>query len=104
MIRADSDFKTKSKNFDYKWLFNKVKTIVLGLDAKVNLRVSLYDVVFNYILLKQQSHKSNDGYLTRFKSMVQTLKIAGGEHVLISPVLLRKSIANATAAELNAEK
>ena len=36
--------------------------------------------------------------------MIQTLKIARGEHVLISPVLLGKVIANATVAELHAEK
>ena len=104
VIRADSDFETKSKIFDYKWLFDKVKTIVSGLDTKVNLCVSLHDVVLNYIILNQQSHESNDGYLMRIKSMIKTLKITGGEHVLISPVLLGKVIANATVAELHAEK
>ena len=94
MLRADSEFELKSKTLDHKWLFEKVKTIVSGLDTKVNLRVSLHDVMFNFILLKQQQHETNDAYLTRFKSMIETLKIAGGEHVLISPVLLGKTIEN----------
>ena len=104
MLRADSEFELKSKTLDHKWLFEKVKTIVSGLDTKVNLRVSLHDVMFNFILLKQQQHETNDAYLTRFKSMIETLKIAGGEHVLISPVLLGKTIENATPTEIKAEK
>ena len=52
MIKADSEFETKSKAFNYAWLFEKVKAIVSGLDTKVNLRVSLHDVIFNFMLLK----------------------------------------------------
>ena len=61
-------------------------------------------VKVNFILLKQQQHETNDTYLTRFKSMIETLKIAGGEHVLVSPILLEKTIANTSAAEIRAEK
>lgn len=104
MLRADSEFEMKSKALDHEWLFEKVKIIVSGLDTKVNLRVSLHDVMFNFILLKQQQHETNDTYLTRFMSMIETLKIAGGEHVLVSPILLEKTIANASAAEIRAEK
>ena len=104
MLRADSEFEEKSRVFDHEWLFEKVKIIVSGLDTKVNLRVSLHDVMFNFILLKQQQHEANDAYLTRFKSMIETLKIAGGEHVLVSPVLLGQAIEYASKAELNEEK
>ena len=44
MIRTDSEYEEKAKTFDYAWLLQKVKTIVPGLDTKVNLRVSLHDV------------------------------------------------------------
>ena len=52
VLKADTDFEGKLKVFDYKWLLNKVKTIVSGLDTKVNLHVSLPDVIFTFILLK----------------------------------------------------
>ena len=78
--------------------------IVSGLDTKVNLRVSLHDVVINYILLKQFSNKSNEAYHTRFKSIVDTLKIAGGRYILISLVMLGMSIDAATALKLCEEK
>ena len=52
----------------------KIKTIVSGVDTKINLRVYLYISILDYMLLKQYSNKSNDAYLTSFKSMVDTLK------------------------------
>ena len=104
MLKADEDYEEKSKEFDYAWILEKVKMIVSGLDTKVNLRVSLHDAISNYMLIKQQPHETNDAYLTRFKSMVGTLKIAGGEHILVSSVMLKKKISDATKQEINDEK
>ena len=47
----------------------------------------MHSAMMSFILMKQHDNKANDAYLTRFKSMVQTLKIAGGEHVLVSKVM-----------------
>ena len=52
--------------------------IVSGLDTNVNLQVLLHAAMLNYMLLKQFPNETNDAYLTRFKSMIETLKIAGG--------------------------
>ena len=54
MLKEDTEYEGKSKIFDYKWLLDKVKTVVSGLDTKVNLRVFLHDVMFDFILLKQK--------------------------------------------------
>ena len=75
---------SKSNTFDHAWIIEKVKTIVLGLDTKVNKRVSMHSAMMSFMLMKQYDNEANDAYLTRFKSMVKTLKIAGGEHVLVS--------------------
>ena len=77
--------------------------IVLGLDTNVNLRVSLHDAISNYMLIKQQPYETNEAYLTRFKSMVGTLKIADGEHILASNVMLKKMNSDATKQEINDE-
>ena len=53
--------------------------IVSGIVTNVNLRVSLHDVLINFMLLKQFGNESNEAYHTRFKSIVETLKIAGGD-------------------------
>ena len=104
MLKADEEYEEKSKDFDHAWLFKKIKIIVSGLDTKVNLRVSLHDTMTNFFLLKQQAHESNDAYLTRFKSMIETLKIAGGNHILVSETLVKKEISNATLTEINVER
>ena len=78
--------------------------IVSGLDTKVNVRVSLHAAMLNYMLMKQYSNKSNDTYLMRFRSMVETLKLTGGEHILVSKTLLGKKTETANKAEFNAEK
>ena len=78
MVRTDSEHEQKAEIFDHDWLLQKVKTIVSGLGTKLNLRVSLHDVVVNFMLLKQFVNESNEAHHTRFKSMVETLKITGG--------------------------
>ena len=84
MLKADNEYEDESKKFDYKWLFKKVKSIVSGLDTKVNLRVSLHAEMLSFINMRQGEYETNDIYLTRFKSVVETLKLAGGKHILVS--------------------
>ena len=104
MLKTYDDYESKSLIFDHEWLFKKVKMIVSGLDTKVNLRVSLHAAVLNYMLMKQYPNETNDTYLTRFRSMIETLKLAGGEHILVSEMLLGKKIENASGAEIYEEK
>ena len=75
MLKADEEYEVKSIDFDYVWILEKAKMIVSGLDTKVNLRVSLHDAISNYMLIKQYPYETNEGNLTRFKSMVGTLKL-----------------------------
>mmetsp|Transcript_11443 Transcript_11443/g.16184 ORF Transcript_11443/g.16184 Transcript_11443/m.16184 type:complete len:134 (-) Transcript_11443:1703-2104(-) len=88
MLKGDSEYEARSKTFDYEWLFKKVKTIVSGLDTKVNLRVSLHAAMLNFLNIRQGENETNDDFLTRFKSMAETLKIAGGEHIFTSKEML----------------
>ena len=104
MLKTDEDYEAKSTIFDHRWLFKKVKMIVSGLDTKVNLRVSLHTAMLNYMLMKQYPNETNDTYLTRFRLMTETLKLAGGGHILVSETLLEKKIEDATPSEIDAEK
>jgi hypothetical protein len=55
--------------------------------------------------MRQYDNETNDDYLTRFKSMVETLILAGGEHILVSKELIGKDdLSLATKEELNEEK
>lgn len=64
----------------------------------------MHSALTNFVLLKQFPNKTNDVYLTKFKSMVQTLILAGGEHVLVSAKMIEKPLGTATIDEINEEK
>ena len=104
MLKTDHEHESKSRSFDHGWFFKKVKMIASGLDTKVNVRVSLHVAMLNYMLMKQHPNETNDACLTRFRSMTKTLKLAGGEHVLVRETLLAKKVEEETGSEINAEK
>ena len=101
MFKGDKDYEEKSKVKECGWILIKVKTITSGLDMKVNLRVLLHAALLNFMLLRQFNDEANDAYLTRFKSMIKTLKIAGGEYGLVSPTLMGKTINTVRSDEVN---
>ena len=105
MLKADSEYDEKSRVFDYEWLFKKVKSIVSGLDTKVNLRVSLHASMLNFLTMRQGESETNDDCLTRFKSSTETLKLAGGEHIFVSKEMLKvDDLSSMTKKERDAEK
>ena len=104
ILKANEDYETKSENFDYVWIFLEVKLIVSGLDTKTNPRVSMHNTMTNYFLFKQHPYESNNSYLARFKLMVETLKIAFGDYILVSKTMLKLDIDKATKQEIDAER
>ena len=50
ILKADEEYEEKLEDFDYEWIFEKVKLIVSGLDTKVNPRVSMHDAMTNYFM------------------------------------------------------
>lgn len=75
-----------------------------GLDTKVNLRVSLLTDIMNLTLLKQQTNETNEAYHTKFKSMIEPLKITGGEHLLASPMMIGMELDKVTNIQIREEK
>ena len=53
-----------------------------GLDTKVNLRVSLHTAITNFMNMKQWQNETNNNHLIKLKSMIGTLKLAGGEEMM----------------------
>ena len=105
MLKADTNYEEKSRVFDYEWLLKKVKSIVSGLDTKVNLRVSLHGAMLKFLTMKQGENEMNDNYLTRFKLWAEILKLAGGEHIFVSKEMLGiDDLGSATDKQKNAEK
>ena len=70
-----------------------------GLDTKVNLRVSLHTAITNFMNMKQWQNETNNNYLIKFKSMIGTLKLAEGEHILVSKEMIGKGDLHSTTKE-----
>jgi len=77
------------------------KTIISGTDTKTNLRVHASMMLF--LNNKQQQKEENDTHLKCFKSNVETLKIAGGNHMLVSPEMTGKTLTVANTKEVTEE-
>ena len=56
------------------------------------------------MLIKQFGNAENEACYTRFKSVVETLKITGGEHILIIPMILWTELDKATFLQLREGK
>ena len=68
----------------------------------MKMRVSLIVAIANFINIKQWENETNEDHLTRFKSMFETLKLAGGHHVLVSKEMVGKhDLSSATKEETN---
>ena len=104
MQEVDKEFKTKSKIFDNAWIIEKVKTIVIVMDTKVNKMVTMHSAITSFMMLKQYDYEANDAYLKRFKSIVQTLKMVGEENMLVDKMMLGKEVADSTDNEIDSEQ
>ena len=104
MMKENKDYNHKSKYFNCKWILLKAKTIVSGLDTKTNLQVSLHTAILNFMLMKKYDGELNYTYLTRFKSMISTLKIADGDHIFVSKEMIKRELKDTTNDKINEER
>ena len=81
-----------------------MKVIVLGLDTKINKRVTMHSAIMSFMLMKQCDNETSASCLTCFKSMVRDLTIAGGAHAFLSKTVLNKDLNYATDDEIENEK
>ena len=53
IINGYSEYKNKSKQYDCQWLLHKGKSIVSGLDTKVNKMVLMHGTIFSFLKIWQ---------------------------------------------------
>ena len=95
VIKADEDYELKNALFDCIWLLEKVKLILAGVDSRANKYCTLIQALTYFCLTKQGANESNDSYRKRIDAATLTLSLAGGEHMLYSPILIEAKIPNA---------
>ena len=82
VIKGDDNFDIRHRRRDVVWLLTQIKTVSAGIDNKSNRYKNLYGALLQLLTMRQGENESNDKYLTRFKSNIQTTELAGGKDFL----------------------
>jgi len=91
-LKSDNDYNNKSAVFDAKWLLDKLKILMAGVDPKANAAHTLHKQVLTFFNTRQGQNESYDNYLVRFNSRVRVLEMSGGKHIFVSKNVLDKEI------------
>ena len=83
VLKGNGDFELKHKKRDVLWLFGQIKIVTAGIDTKSNRYKNLQTALMHLLTMRQGEIESNDKFLTRFKSNVQTVELAGGRQYLV---------------------
>ena len=88
VIKGENDYRIKASSHDLFWLLREIKKVNSGVDVKANAHMTLFDALLNLLNMRQQSNESNDHYVERSNSNVQTLDLAKGGHIFCSHELV----------------
>ena len=98
VIKSSTDYEEKDLEFDCIWLLQKVKMTSAEMDERNNIHYTLTTAIKQAFNVRQRENETNEGFRKRFESQILTLHLVGGEHILVSPEILKKSI-QGTASE-----
>ena len=75
------EYEDKSSECDVIWLLEQLKLVTSGIDKTTDKYGNLIKTIMTLFTMRQGDTESNDGFLRRFKSNVQSFELAGGEHL-----------------------
>ncbi len=84
VIKGLPDFLLRSTKYDVEWLLKQLKVVSNGIDCKSNVYVQLQISISALINIRQYANESNDAYLRRFNSAVDTVELCGGNHIFFT--------------------
>ena len=88
LVKAKSDYETKSTKFDIVWLLEKVKLISAGVDRLSNKHAILIKFPTSLCNTKQGANESNDSYRKHINAYALTQFLTNGKYVMCSPELI----------------
>jgi len=102
-VKFLDDYDTKEEGRDIVWLLTQLQRETAGIDSLGNRHITLIKTLRTLINMRQGADEIDDGYLKRMKANAESLKLAGGRHVMISSNLITKAGTKATTQEENVE-
>jgi hypothetical protein len=94
MVKYLAKYEENEKNKNVKWLLEEVKKIMTGIDKLGNRHITYLSALKSFVNMHQGQNESDDSLLKCAKSMVETLSLAGGEHIFYSPQLCEETSPN----------
>ena len=98
-IKYVKDFDLKNNAKDIVWLLRELQRETAGIDSLGNKHVNYIKALKALLNIKQHNDENDEVYYKRMKANIDSLKLAGGKHVLCSPDLVEKTGTTATAQE-----
>ena len=74
------------------WLLVTLKKAVSGINPKANTRMTLVKTIASLVYTKQSASESDDKFFERFKSILNTVELAGGKNVFCPVDLMEKAV------------
>ena len=105
VLKQEEDFYKSAAVFNCVWILEKIKLVSSGIDSKSNKHANLIKALTGLCNIKQGATESNDSFRKRVDSAAVTLQLAGGDHVMCSPILIESvSKESFTPKEIAAEQ
>lgn len=104
VIKGLDEYKSSAADHYLVWLLQQIKKVTSGIDVKAKPHNILYEAISTAFNVKQFPNESNDRYVERFKSNVQTVELVKGGHIFCSRELVQSvSDEDITNEEIEAE-
>jgi len=88
-LKTDTYFNTKIESGDFVWLLGKISEVLSGITSTTYVWDSYTDALVNLTSTRQRDNEDTEHYVKRMEGAKDRLCLAGGEHVLSSPKLLK---------------
>ena len=88
-IKAITEFSEKHDILDTIWLIRELKKATSGIDNKSYPEMNILDAIGQLFETKQGENESNDRFLERFKSSINTLELSQGKYVFCPTALIK---------------
>ena len=103
VIKYLDDYDNRENAKDITWLMDQLRRETVGIDSMGNKHVNLIKAMKLLLNMRQGQEENEDIYLKRMKANTESLKLAGGKHILTSPDLMTIAGTTATDQETNVE-
>ena len=92
VIKLHHEYEKNAANYEGIWLLHRIEENIAGLSKEKNKCVLLREKMMTFNLTRQNENETVHDYLTRFKTNLRSLKLAGGERVIAYELIMGEEL------------